>query len=85
MIYLFDKNPESEFKSLLQYLTSEITTDFLELEKNLLAFEMPPIQKQYPTRWKRDLFLNLKKLNTPTIPLSLHLRKLAAAAAKRFL
>ena len=49
MIYLFDKNPESEFKGLLQYLSSEITTDFLELEKNLLAHQMPPIQKQHPT------------------------------------
>ena len=45
MISLFEKNPESEFKSLLQYLTNEITINFLTLERKLLAFEMPSIQK----------------------------------------
>jgi len=44
-LYSFEKNPETEFKSLLQYLINEMTINFLKLEQKLLDLQIPTIQK----------------------------------------
>lgn len=46
MISLFKENPELEIEQLLEYLTFQITLNFLALEQSILKFQIASINKQ---------------------------------------